>query len=80
MKKVWTEVLFDIRKNPYLFLVMIIQLTICFAVGLFSDLLEKEMDQYKDSVLQEQGEGELYFLTDNLVKERLNFSMTNDGK
>lgn len=69
MKKVWTEVLFDIRKNPYLFLVMIIQLTICFAVGLFSDLLEKEMDQYKDSVLQEQGEGELYFLTDNLVGE-----------
>lgn len=65
MKKIWKEIVFDIRKNPFLFLIMTVQLTIHFTVSLFSNQLEREISD-RDSMMTRR-ETEYYSLIDNLV-------------
>ncbi len=67
MKKIWKEIVFDIRKNFFLFFIMTIQLTVYFVVGLFSDQLEKEIISQTNNIMYNQQKLEYYDLTDNLV-------------
>ncbi len=50
-----------------MFLIMTIQLTVYFAVGMFSDELEKEIISQRNDIMHHQQESEYYKLTDNLV-------------
>lgn len=67
MEKIGKEIVFDIRKNPFLFLIMAIQLTVYFLVGFFSGQLEKEIDFQGKDIGQDRQETKYYRIIDNLV-------------
>lgn len=69
MGKVCKEILFDVRKNPYLFILLIIQLTVFFGISLFREQIENEMDRAQSTVTYKLQEINYYRLVDNLIGE-----------
>ena len=67
MKKILGEIVFDIRRNPIIFTILIFQLTVFFIVCLFSEQLEKQINIKQQESSYEQQEMNYYYLTDNLV-------------
>lgn len=69
MKKIWGEILFDIKSSFFLTLLLFVQLTIFFGVSLFSGQLKKEVVSGQNKSIYGQQGIEHYYITDNLVGE-----------
>ena len=61
MKKILGEIVFDIRRNPIIFTILIFQLTIFFIVCLFSEQLEKQINKKQQVSSYEQQETKEYW-------------------
>lgn len=68
MRKVWKEIVFDVRKTPYLFVLLLIQLLVYFGVCLSYEQIANEIDK-EDMITYRLQETQYYRLVDNLMGE-----------
>lgn len=69
MRKVWKEIVFDVRKAPYLFVLLLIQLIVYFGIFLFREQIANEIGKAEDMIAYRLQETQYYRLVDNLMGE-----------
>ncbi|MDE5801407.1 MAG: hypothetical protein K2I22_00630 [Lachnospiraceae bacterium] len=69
MRKVWKEIAFDVRKAPYLFVLLLIQLIVYFGIFLSREQIASEIGKAEDMITYRLQETQYYRLVDNLMGE-----------